>query len=116
MKCRYCKKEFEPTERHKEFCSHQCRYDFYNKKTCLKRRINNLANKFNFEIKNFDKIVNAKMIMFADDNVMRCACDAQNPERFCGSALCISDVVVKGHCECNLFHKKYCSQVIFKTN
>lgn len=105
-KCKFCKKEFEPSERHISFCSHQCRYDYNKKKTCLIYRIKKLAKKFNFEIKNFDKIVNAKMMLFSDDDVMRCACDAQNKERYCGSALCISDVVVKGHCECNLFHKK----------
>lgn len=105
-KCKFCKKEFEPSERHILFCSHQCRYDYNKKKSCLISRIKILAKKFNFEIKNFDKIVNAKMMLFYDDDVMRCPCHSNSKDHYCGSAQCIADVINNGHCSCMLFHKK----------
>lgn len=46
----------------------------------------------------------AKIRAFGDGNIHRCPCDADNPDRYCGSARCIADVVYKGHCHCNLFH------------
>lgn len=69
----------------------------------LKTLINNISHEHNFEVKNADKIINAKLRFFHGDNVRRCPCDADNPERFCGSAQCLKDVKENGHCHCNLF-------------
>lgn len=55
-------------------------------------------------MKNFDKIVRAKKMMFSDD-LTRCPCDGNNPDRYCGSRLCMQNIEEDGHCHCNMFFK-----------
>ena len=105
MKCKYCGKEFENRDTQK-YCSTDCYFAYNDKKTRIKAKIKRLAEKYDFQLKNLDKIVNAKMMLFKTGDVTRCPCDADNQKRFCGSAQCIADTVYKGHCHCNLFHLK----------
>lgn len=104
--CKWCKKKYEQADR-PEYCCSDCRYSAQIAMRTLKNKIKNIAKKHDFELKNFDKIVNAKLMCFGGknaDEMMRCPCDSSNPNRYCGSAQCIADVVYKGHCHCNLFH------------
>lgn len=105
MKCRWCGKEFEARD-NQIYCSLDCRYMADTKRGNINQKIRNIARKYDFDVKNKDKIVKAKMMMFAGGDLKRCPCDADNPERFCGSARCIADVVYKGHCHCSLFWYK----------
>ena len=102
--CKMCGKEITRTDR-EVFCSQECAYDYKSIRTNLVRSLNRLAKRYGFELNNVDKIVNAKMMLFGRyrKDVKRCPCDAENPKRFCGSALCIADTVKDGHCHCNLF-------------
>lgn len=88
------------------YCSGDCYVKANAILTRIRYIIKRTAKKYNFEIKNESKITNAKFLLFKNDNVKRCPCDANNPDRYCGSAQCIADVVYKGHCHCNLFHSK----------
>lgn len=103
-KCKYCGKEITRTDR-EVFCSQECAYTYKNHKLHCGRMIIRIAAKYDFDIKNFDKIVNAKMLL-TPDNPKRCPCDIDNPKRYCGSAQCIADTVYQGHCHCNLFWSK----------
>lgn len=103
-KCKYCGKEVTRTDR-EVFCSPQCAYKYKSVKLQCKRMIERIAKKYDFDLKNFDKILNAKMLLTAD-NPKRCPCDINNPKRFCGSAQCIADTVYQGHCHCSLFWLK----------
>lgn len=105
MKCKYCGKEITRTDR-PNYCSPDCYLK--RNRTCSKIRsiIKRVRKKYNFDVENEEKIINAKILLFKDGDVKRCPCDADNPERYCGSALCIHDVIEYGHCHCNLFHKK----------
>jgi hypothetical protein len=106
MKCRVCGKEFEPKTKNQIYCGVDC-YQKQNKKyTKAYILIKAVQRKFGFSVKNIEKIVRAKTLLFDDDNLMRCPCDAQNKNRYCGSALCIADVVYKGCCHCHLFHSE----------
>lgn len=105
MKCKMCGKEITRNDR-LCYCSVEC-YEKGNKiQNKIRLLIKKTAKKYNFEIKNEDKILNAKFLLFKNDDVKRCPCDANNPDRFCGSAQCIADVVYKGHCHCSLFWSK----------
>ena len=53
-----------------------------------------------------DKIIRAKAMMFGEEEWNRCPCDGGNPERYCGSQLCQTDVRASGKCHCNLFLAK----------
>ena len=106
MKCKNCGKEFEKKGENQVYCSTYCYMKANEKRYKIKNKISRIAKNFDFEVRNRDKIINAKMIMFSADDIYRCPCDADNPERYCGSAQCIADVVYKGHCHCNLFHSK----------
>lgn len=106
MKCKWCGKEFEPINSEQKFCSNNCSYFYHNTRANLSSYIKTLARKHDFKLENLDKILNAKMMMFAKDNPKRCPCDVDNPDRFCGSARCIADVVYQGHCHCRLFWSK----------
>lgn len=103
--CKNCKKEITNTTR-SEFCGQICSYHYQLQKHRISYKINALAKKYNFDVKNKEKIINAKLMLFSQGDVYKCPCDAENPERFCGSALCISDIITKGHCHCHLFYKK----------
>ena len=105
MKCKWCGKEFESVSG-KQYCSWDCRRESDRKTNLFNKAIKRIADKHNFEIKNREKIINAKKMLFGGDNMLRCPCDAENPERFCGSARCISDVMEQGHCHCSLFWLK----------
>lgn len=72
----------------------------------MKEKINSITKRFDFEARNIDKIMKAKIMIFKNGNIHRCPCDAGNPDRYCGSARCIADVVYKGHCHCSLFWSK----------
>lgn len=104
-KCPYCGKEFTPKDNQK-YCGNDCYMAYNAEKLRTKAMIKRLAKKYDFDVKNIDKIVNAKMLLFVNGERKKCPCDATNPKRFCGSALCIHDVVHYGHCHCNLFHLK----------
>lgn len=104
-RCAWCGAEFF-TYRDASCCNSEHTYEYKTAKSKLKSRINTISKRFNFEVKNADKIINAKIRFFAGGDLTRCPCDADNPHRYCGSAQCISDVVTKGHCHCSLFHKK----------
>lgn len=103
MKCKFCGKDFLPINKYQTYCSDDCGYTLRMMKTKLKSKIDNIAKNFNFDVKNKDKIINAKILLFKDGDIYRCPCDADNPDRYCGSARCIADVVYKGHCHCSLF-------------
>ena len=105
-RCKWCGKEFIPFNKYQKFCSEDCCYIAGLQKHKIDYKIKNVAKLYNFDIKNKDKILNAKLLIFKDGNIHRCPCDADNPNRFCGSAQCIADVVYKGHCHCSLFWLK----------
>lgn len=103
-KCLGCGKMFTPRMKLQKYCSYKCQRRFGTEEYYTKRRIKQIAERFDFELNNFDKVMNAKKIMF--DDMLRCPCDSNNPDRYCGSARCIADVVYKGHCHCSLFWYK----------
>lgn len=105
MKCKMCGKEITRTDR-PCYCSIECSERRNNIYVNIKSLIKRIRKKYNFDVQNEEKIINAKILLFKDSDVKKCPCDADNPERYCGSALCIHDVVEFGHCRCNLFHKK----------
>ena len=105
-KCKNCGKEFMQKVGQQEHCCYDCSLEYNCKKGKIREKIRRIAKKFGFELKNLDKIVNAKMRFFDDNERLRCPCDADNPDRYCGSARCIADVVYKGHCCCRLFWSK----------
>ena len=106
MRCKECGKEFEKKGENQVYCSSYCYMKANEKRYRIKSRIARVAKAHDFEVHNRDKIVNAKMIMFSADDVYKCPCDSNNPNRYCGSALCITDTVTKGHCHCQLFYAK----------
>lgn len=105
-KCRWCGKEFETNMQRKVFCSMECQATHKQRRHNTVAKIKRLAAKNNWDIKNVDKIVRAKLMLFKKGDQYRCPCDANNPDRYCGSYLCKCDVNTQGHCHCNLFHKK----------
>ncbi len=54
---------------------------------------------------NIEKIARAKTMMFGDEEWQRCPCDGQNPERYCGSVLCKTDIERDGICHCHCYKK-----------
>ena len=56
--------------------------------------------------KNVQTIANAKQMMFGESEWHRCPCDGQNPERYCISELCRSDIERDGECHCHCYCKK----------
>lgn len=106
LKCKMCGKEFTKQYSRQSFCCWKCQKKYQAQQNLVKRRIYRIAKKYNFEIKNEEKILRAKMMIFGDGDITRCPCDATNPNRFCGSALCIHDTIHNNHCHCNLMHAK----------
>ena len=102
-KCAGCGKIFVPRSITQKYCTYKCQRMYGYEEYYTKKQIFHIANMFDFEIKNLDKIINAKKLLFGSSDMLRCPCDAKNPKRYCGSALCIADVVTKGHCHCSLF-------------
>lgn len=105
-KCKNCGQEFMQKVAQQEHCCYDCALEYNGKKGKLRANIQRIAKKFGFELKNMEKIINAKMRFFDDGERLRCPCDANNPNRYCGSARCIADTVYRGHCHCNMFHSK----------
>lgn len=105
-KCKNCGKEFMQKATQQEHCCYNCSLEYNSKKMRLRNKITRIANKYNFELKNVEKIINAKMRFFDEGERHHCPCDSQNKNRYCGSALCIADTIYKGHCHCNMFHAK----------
>ena len=103
--CPWCKKKFIRETDARHYCSKECAYEYNKVKNKIRGKIKNIARIYGFDLKNVDKIVKAKIMLFKDGNVHRCPCDADNPSRFCGSAVCLHDVKVNRHCECRLFWK-----------
>lgn len=105
-KCKMCGQTIIRTDM-ENFCCQKCAYEYKSIKQNLQGVLKRIAKKYDFKIENMDKIVNAKMMLFGryHDNVRKCPCDANNPERFCGSARCIADTVNDGQCHCGLFHR-----------
>ena len=58
------------------------------------------------ETKNIEKIAKAKNMMFGEEEWQRCPCDGNNPNRYCGSSLCMNDIKEKGICHCNCYSLK----------
>lgn len=100
-----CGNEITRTDR-TSYCSVECYTKATNLLNRIKATMKKIAKKYDFDIENKDKIAKAKFLLFKNDDMKRCPCDANNPDRFCGSALCIHDVIQHGHCHCNLFHYK----------
>ena len=73
-KCKYCGKEITRTDR-EVFCSQECAYTYANHKLHCGRMIARIAAKYEFDIKNYDKIINAKMLL-TPDNFRRFPCDS----------------------------------------
>lgn len=101
MKCKWCGKEIA---NNRKYCSLDCKTKDFNNTRKTKEMILRLAQKGGYKLENFDKIVRAKVMLFKDGDTRRCPCDAQDSERFCGSAKCQNDIILQGHCHCNLFH------------
>lgn len=106
VKCMNCGKEFIRKQHKQKYCNWKCQRSMGLEEKKLNYKINKIATEHNFEIKNMDKVIRAKKMLFNAENIHRCPCDAQNPERYCGSLLCINDTITQGHCHCNMFHKK----------
>lgn len=51
---------------------------------------------------NFDKVIKAKERMGLRTG---CPCDRGNPDRYCISPLCKSDIEKDGHCQCQMWCK-----------
>ena len=104
-KCKWCGQEFNSINR-QLYCSYRCYWEINSKRSIIRSFIKRIAKKFNLDVKNKNKIINAKILLFGKGDVKRCPCDAQNPERYCGSLRCLADIQNNGHCHCNLFHLK----------
>lgn len=106
-KCKWCGKEIERTDR-SDFCSPECIADYYTIYHKAYSRMRTIARRFDFDISNnHTKIIKAKIMLFkTQKECYRCPCDANNPDRYCGSALCIHDIVHYGTCHCGLFKYK----------
>lgn len=52
---------------------------------------------------NFDKIVKAKEKFGIG---LQCPCDKDNPDRFCISYQCATDILKDGHCHCRCYKLK----------
>lgn len=102
--CPICGKKFKQHQRGQLFCSEECRVKGRYRVTFIRGWIKRICMDYGFVPKNEEKIIRAKLRFFHDGNMRRCPCDAKNPERYCGSALCIHDTVHYGHCHCSLFH------------
>ncbi len=74
--------------------------------TILEKMLENCAKAGYTTTKNVEKIAKAKTMMFGDAEWQRCPCDGQNPERYCISELCRSDIERDGVCHCNCYTKK----------
>lgn len=105
-KCLCCGKEFTPRVKSQKYCNYKCRRVVVEKEKSVRYKIKSIAKILKLDIKNLNKIINAKKMLFGGDNMLRCPCDANNPERYCGSLKCLSDVYNNGHCHCSLFWLK----------
>ncbi len=105
-KCLICGKEFTTNDQRETCCAGDCKYTYNSQKKKIESKAATMERKFDFEVRNFEKIARAKIMLFKDGDIHRCPCDADNPERFCGSARCIADVIYLGHCHCSLFWNK----------
>lgn len=105
-KCMNCGAEFKPRMKDQIFCCYKCKWEMHVAEAAVRRKVKYVAKLFDFEIKNMEKIIKAKRMMFNDSNMMRCPCDADNPNRYCGSPLCVYDTATKGHCHCSLMWSK----------
>lgn len=105
MKCKWCGTEYEPHD-NRIFCHPDCRYKYNIQKKNIESKMRTIAKRNNFTITdNQLKIVKAKLMLFRGGDYMRCPCDAQDPERYCGSPKCTQEVLEKGICHCHLFEK-----------
>ncbi len=105
-KCLKCGKEFEPASVYQKYCSEDCRTYVERRRNLTRATIDRIARKYGFDLQNENKIINAKMIIFKDGDTKFCPCDSANPNRYCGSALCLHDILHNGYCHCNLFHSR----------
>lgn len=105
-KCFYCGREFVTNKSNQIYCSEHCRLKRQYKKNSIGILIDRIAKKHQFDLQNKTKIIRAKMMLFKDGDAKFCPCDSSNPNRYCGSDLCIHDVLQHSHCHCNLYHAK----------
>ena len=106
VKCANCGKEFICRQEKQEYCCYDCKKEMVYAEKKLRYKIENIAKLYNFELKNVDKILRAKKMLFSGNELHRCPCASQDPDHYCGSARCIADVVYQGHCHCSLFWSK----------
>lgn len=73
----------------------------------IKTTIKELAEINGFELSdNVDKIINAKLRFFGEENWSACPCCRDDSTRFCCSIQCQKDVKENGTCHCSLFKRK----------
>lgn len=70
----------------------------------LKQKLLQIAEENGLEpTENFERIVRVKEKFGIG---VRCPCDKENPDRYCCSPLCLSDIETKGTCHCKCWKKK----------
>ena len=71
----------------------------------VKEKLLELAKQNGLEpTEHFEKLLKAKE---RGNLGFRCPCDPNNPDRFCISPLCLSDIETKGACHCNCWRKQH---------
>ena len=106
IKCVNCGKEFIRKQERQKYCCYKCQKEMLYSEKNLRYKIKTLAKIMNFDLNNVDKVLRAKKMLFSAENLHRCPCDAQNPNRFCGSIQCMNDIINKGHCHCHMYYLK----------
>ena len=73
----------------------------------IKQEIYNIAEKNNYKVneETVDKIINAKLRFFGEENWHKCPC-VRDDEHACLSLACSEQIENTGKCHCNLFLKK----------
>lgn len=73
----------------------------------IKQEIYNIAEKNNYKVneETVDKIINAKLRFFGEENWHKCPC-VRDDEHACLSLACSEQIESTGKCHCNLFLKK----------
>ena len=77
-----CGKEFVKEHAGQKFCHWKCQKQYQKKPKFDKQLIHRIAKKYNFEIKNEDKIIRAKMLLFRNDDMKRCPLSSTNPNKY----------------------------------
>ena len=71
----------------------------------IKAELEKIAKENNYTLtNNVDKIINAKLRFFGEENWRKCPC-VQDSEHACLSDKCRNQIETTGKCHCNLFKK-----------